>query len=169
MGKVPQRIDIRLQYKIDSREGILLRYLQTHQKSIKEILLESAQILWEPYAVFDSFHENMPFESLKKLVDSSYQRCLSHYQNMSVDLGLITPGTHVKTVTIFEDSHNLSSGLVIPNTHKNITTNNTKKSHISSDSYCSQNKETNNSSDSEEPEYVDYTDLSEEDIDDIKL
>ncbi|MDY7008550.1 MAG: hypothetical protein SWX82_32670 [Cyanobacteriota bacterium] len=164
MGKVPQFIDIRLQYKVDSREGFLLRHFQTHgRKAVKEILLESTEMLWEPYAVFDSFNENMSFNSLKKLVDSSYQRCLSHYQNMSVDLGLINPGTHITTIIGLKDSHNLSDRLVNPYRYDNVITNNTEESNISS--RYSLKKENNNSGD----EDIEITDFSVEDIDDIKL
>ncbi len=82
-----KRVEVRLRCIRSSQYGKILDYLVQQNRSTRELILESLLLLWEPYVLAE---HDLPLKEVEKLVESSYQRCLNHYQLMRISLGLIS-------------------------------------------------------------------------------
>ncbi len=90
MEKKRKKLELRITFESDSEFDVFVDYFRRHRKNPRGVVLDALRLLWEPYVLADV--ENLSFGELERLIDISFQRYMSHYQLMCVELGLRRPG-----------------------------------------------------------------------------
>ncbi|NES64017.1 MAG: hypothetical protein F6K24_01525 [Okeania sp. SIO2D1] len=90
MEKKRKKLELRISFESDSEFDVIFDYFRRHGKKPRSVVLEAIRILWEPYIRADV--DGLSGPDVERLIDVSYQRYMSHYQLMCVELGLRKPG-----------------------------------------------------------------------------
>lgn len=90
MEKKRKKLELRITFESDSEFDVFVDYFRRHRKNPRGVVLDALRLLWEPYVLADV--EDLSFGELERLIDISFQRYMSHYQLMCVELGLRRPG-----------------------------------------------------------------------------